>query len=86
MQIFFFLSNRYLTQSNDVSCTYVGLQSCRLREHGFSRFEQICWNMLNEAAHFENSNLFLQSEPVTERERERKNEKKYLKEKVECCA
>lgn len=47
-------------------CTYVGRMSFRLRLHGLSRLEQICWNMLIEAAHFEKSNLFLQSEPVME--------------------
>ena len=47
-------------------CTYVGIRSFRLRLHGLSRLEQICWNMLIEAAHCEKSNLFLQSEPVTE--------------------
>lgn len=45
----------------------MGILSFRLRLHGLSRLEQICWNMLIEAAHFEKSNLFLQSEPVTER-------------------
>jgi hypothetical protein len=48
-------------------CTYVGIRSFRLRLHGLSRLEQICWNMLIEAAHCEKSNLFLQSEPVTEK-------------------
>jgi hypothetical protein len=50
-------------------CTYVGIRSFRLRLHGLSRLEQICWNMLIEAAHCEKSNLFLQSEPVTEGKR-----------------
>lgn len=49
-------------------CTYVGIRSFRLRLHGLSRLEQICWNMLIEVAHCEKSNLFLQSEPVTEKE------------------
>ncbi|CRK97325.1 CLUMA_CG010719, isoform A [Clunio marinus] len=52
-------------------CTYVGLLSFRLRLHGLSRLEQICWNMLIEAAQSETSNLFLQSEPVTEKCREK---------------
>lgn len=51
----------------DVLYTYVGILSFRLRLHGLCRLEQICWNMLIEAAHCWKSNLFLQSEPVTER-------------------
>lgn len=59
--------------------TYVGILSFRLRLHGLSRLEQICWNMLIEAAHFEKSNLFLQSEPVTEKEKYVETKKKKRK-------
>lgn len=57
-------------------CTYVGIRSFRLRLHGLSRLEQICWNMLIEAAHCEKSNLFLQSEPVTEEKNVERSKKK----------